>query len=210
MVLGLFSTLFVPWRVLEATILNQQSPTSINQISHHEAMPSGGGGIGSTLNGWNTKYCNDPTTARDSAMLVPCELGNYTRISLRCISTHANIWKPRGSQCWIEDIACLLFIRRYRRSRGTWEYEIWAARRKSLIDYVWGWQKERYIIENRIDALIDELNIDKKRITSISHQSAAWNVKKMATTALLCALSITPYIYINLGDNKLNLKKGTI
>ena len=33
----------------------------------------------------------------------------------------------------------------------------------------------------------------------------------IATTALLCALSIVPYIYIiNLGANKLNLKKGTI
>ena len=85
---------------------------------------------------------------------------------------------------------------------------IFAARRKS--DYVCGWQNGRYINENRIDALIDELNIDKKWITSVSHQSAAWNVKKMATTALLCALSITPYIYINLGANKLNLKKGTI
>ena len=85
-------------------------------------------------NRWNTKYCNDPTTARDRAMLDPCELGDYTRISLRCISTHANIWKPRGSQCWIEDIACLLFIRRYRRSRGTWEYGICAARRKSFIE----------------------------------------------------------------------------
>ena len=85
-------------------------------------------------NRWNTKYCNDPTTARGRAMLDPCELGDYTRISLRCISTHANIWKPRGSQCWIEDIACFLFIRRYRRSRGTWEYGICAARRKS--DYV--------------------------------------------------------------------------
>ena len=73
-----------------------------------------------------------------------------------------------------------------------------------------GENKGRYIIENRIDALIDELNIDKNRITGVTHKSAAWNIKMIATTALLCAFSITPYIYINLGANHLNLKKGTI
>ena len=73
-----------------------------------------------------------------------------------------------------------------------------------------GENKGRYIIQNRIDELIDELNIDKNRITGVSHKSAAWNIKMVATTALLCAFSIVPYIYINLGTNKLNLKKGTI
>ena len=61
----------------------------------------------------------------------------------------------------------------------------------------------RYIIETRIDKMIQELNVDKKRITGISHKSAPWNIKMMATTALLCAFSITPYIYLNLGANHL-------
>ena len=39
-----------------------------------------------------------------------------------------------------------------------------------------GENKGRYIIENRIDALIDELNIDKNRITGVTHKSAAWNI----------------------------------
>ena len=73
-----------------------------------------------------------------------------------------------------------------------------------------GENKGRYIIENRIDELIEELNIDKNRITGVSHKSAPWNIKMMLTTALLCALSITPYIYINQVPNRLNLKKGTI
>ena len=73
-----------------------------------------------------------------------------------------------------------------------------------------GEKKGRYIIENRIDELIDELNIDKNRITGISHKTFGWNIKMMATTAVLCALSITPYIYINLLANKLDLKRGTI
>ena len=47
-----------------------------------------------------------------------------------------------------------------------------------------GENKERYIIENRIDELIEELNIDRNRVTGVSHKSAAWNIKMMATTAL--------------------------
>ena len=73
-----------------------------------------------------------------------------------------------------------------------------------------GENRGRYIIENRIDELIEELNVDKNRIIGVSHKSAGWNIKMMATTALLSVLSITPYIYINLGVNHLNLKKGTI
>ena len=73
-----------------------------------------------------------------------------------------------------------------------------------------GENKGRYVIENRIDDLIEELNVDKKRIIGVSHKSAAWNIKMIATTALLCALSITPYIYLNLRANNLDLRRGTI
>ena len=73
-----------------------------------------------------------------------------------------------------------------------------------------GKNKGRYIVENRIDALIEELSIDRKRVTGVSHKSIGWNVKMMATTALLCAVSIVPYIHINLGVNKLALKQSTI
>ena len=63
----------------------------------------------------------------------------------------------------------------------------------------------RYIIETRMDELIKELNTDKNRITGVlvSHKSADWNVKMVATTALLCAFGITPYIYPNLVANNL-------
>ena len=62
-----------------------------------------------------------------------------------------------------------------------------------------GENKGRYVIENRIDELIEELNVDKKRIIGVSHKSAAWNIKMIATTAFLCSFSIVPYIYLNLG-----------
>ena len=70
-----------------------------------------------------------------------------------------------------------------------------------------GKNKGRYIIESRIEDLIKELNIDKNRTTGVSHKSTAWNVKMIATTALLCAFGVAPYIYLNLGAN--NLKKST-
>ena len=65
----------------------------------------------------------------------------------------------------------------------------------------------RYIIETRMDKLIKELDIDKNRIIGLSHKSVAWKVKMIAATALLCAFSITPYIYLNLAGN--DLKKST-
>ena len=61
----------------------------------------------------------------------------------------------------------------------------------------------RYIIETRIDDLIKELNIDKKRVTGVSHKSVVWNFKMIATTALLCAFSLAPYIHLNLAPNSL-------
>ena len=65
----------------------------------------------------------------------------------------------------------------------------------------------RYIIETRMDDLIKDLYIDKNRIIGVSHKSDAWNVKMMTTTALLCAFSIAPYIYLNQGVD--NLEEST-
>ena len=65
----------------------------------------------------------------------------------------------------------------------------------------------RYVIETRMDELIKELNLDKKRIIGVSHKVAAWNVRMIVMTAFLCTFSITPYIHLNQGAN--NLKKST-
>ena len=70
-----------------------------------------------------------------------------------------------------------------------------------------GKNARRYVVETRMDELIKELNIDKNRIIGVSHKSATWNVKMIATTALLCSFSIAPYIYLNMGPN--NLTKST-
>ena len=71
-------------------------------------------------------------------------------------------------------------------------------------------EKKRYLIENRIDELIEDLNIDKTRITEIFRKSAVWNFWMFFWTAVLCAVSITPYIYVNRGDNSLDLKGDAI
>ena len=62
----------------------------------------------------------------------------------------------------------------------------------SLIMVEGGKGKNRgcYVIETRMDDLIEELNIDRNRITGVSHKSAVWNIKMMATTALLQHCSI--------------------
>ena len=71
-------------------------------------------------------------------------------------------------------------------------------------------EKKHYLIENRIDELIEDLNIDKTRITEIFRKSAVWNFWMFFWTAVLCAVSITPYIYVNRGDNSLDLKGDAI
>jgi hypothetical protein len=59
---------------------------------------------------------------------------------------------------------------------------------------VGGENEGHYVIDTRMDELIKEFNIDKNWIIGISHKSASWNVKMMATTALLCAFGTAPYI----------------
>ena len=75
-------------------------------------MSLSGGGIGSTLTG-GIQDIAAFVPLLGTTMLDPCELGAYTRISLRCISTHVDLWKSQGSQRWIQEVACLLRIQRY-------------------------------------------------------------------------------------------------
>jgi hypothetical protein len=143
-------------------------------------------------------------------MFGASQLCTYTRISLRSINTYVYLRKSRGGQRGIQDIGCLLLIRGIEGAKilGNMGFEP-QGENLSLIMVEAGKGKNsgRYIIETRIEELIKELNIDENRITGVSHKSTAWNVKMIATTALLCAFSITPYIYLNLGAN--NLKKST-
>ena len=107
---------FIPTTSLEAIFLaigkpflQQELPTIINQSSSGHVIRQGRNRF--DADEWSTKCCSDPTTARDRAMLDPCELSAYTRVSLRRNSTYVHFRKPRGSQRWIQDNGCLPLIR---------------------------------------------------------------------------------------------------
>ncbi|KAF8810444.1 hypothetical protein BYT27DRAFT_7336680, partial [Phlegmacium glaucopus] len=145
-------------------------------------MSSSGGGIGSTLTGG----------IQDIAAILPLLLGMVRagfKTLVACFSfgdiEGAKILGNMGFEPQGENLSLIMVETGKGRNRG------------------------RYIIETRMDELIKELNIDKNRITGVSHKSAAWNVKMMATTAFLCAFSIAPYIYVNLGTATNNLKEST-
>ena len=211
---------FIPTTSLEAIFLaigkpflQQELPTTINQINHPQAMSSGSGGIGSTLtSGVQSVAAILPLLGTEQCSIHVSSA--LTRGYLYAATAPMSIFGSLGvvSAGFKTMVACLSF--------GDFEgadllenmgFEP-QGENLSLIMFEGGKgeNKGRYIIENRMDALIDELNIDKNRITGVSHKSVGWNIKMIAATALLCALSITPYIYLNLVANKLDLKRGTI
>jgi hypothetical protein len=61
----------------------------------------------------------------------------------------------------------------------------------------------RYLVETRLNKLVEELQIDKTKIEDIRHKSIRWNVTVMSLSAALCMLSIVPYIFLNVktGNN---------
>ena len=176
-------------------------------------MPSGGGGIGSTLTGG----------IQDIAAFLPllgteqCSIhvsSALTRGYLYAASAPMSIFGSLGvvSAGFKTLLACFSFGDiEGAKILGNMGFEPQGENLSLImVETGKGENKGRFIIENRIDAFIEELNIDRNRITGVSHKSAAWNIKMIATTALLCALSIAPYIYINLVANNLDLKRGTI
>ena len=179
------------------------------QIFYPEAMSSSGG-IGSTLTGGiqdiaailpllGTEQCSDQVSSA------------LTRGYLYAASTPMSIFGSLGvvSVGFKTLVACFSFGGiEGAKILGNMGFEP-QGENLSLIMVEAGKGKNagHYIIETRMDEWIKELNIDKNRITGVSHKSAAWNVKMMATTALLCTFSIAPYIYLNRGPS--NLKKST-
>ena len=162
---------------------------------------SSSGGIGSTLTGG----------IQDIAAILPLlgtEQCSDQVSSLRSGYTYVDLWKSQDGQCGT--LAACFSFRGIEGAKilGNMGFEP-QGENLSLVMVEAGKGKNagRYIIETRMDNLIKELNIDSNRITGVSHKSAAWNIRMMATTALLCVLSIAPYVYLNQGAS--NLKKST-
>ena len=64
---------------------------------------------------------------------------------------------------------------------------------------------KRHLVETRLNELLEDLHVDKTKITGISHNSKRWNVDMMVYTALFCILSVIPYIHLNLrGESSLS------
>ena len=64
---------------------------------------------------------------------------------------------------------------------------------------------KRRLVETRLDGLVEELHVDKTKITGVTHKTAKWNLLMILYTALFCVLSMIPYIYLNLrGESSLS------
>jgi hypothetical protein len=57
---------------------------------------------------------------------------------------------------------------------------------------------KHHLVETRLDELLEDLHVDKTKITGVAHNSNRWNVEMMVYTAFCCLLSMIPYIYLNL------------
>jgi hypothetical protein len=55
----------------------------------------------------------------------------------------------------------------------------------------------RYLAETRLEKLVEELHIDKAKIQGIQHESTKGNVRVMVLSAVLCTLSMVPYVFLN-------------
>jgi hypothetical protein len=185
-------------------------PSSRTIIFHREAMSSSDGGIGSTLiSGIQNIAAILPLLGTEQCSVQVSSA--LTQGYLYAAATPMSIFGSLGvvTAGFKTLVACFSFGDiEGAKILGNMGFEP-QGENLSLIMVEAGKGKNtgRYIIETRMDELIKELNIDKNRITGVSHKSTAWNVKMMATTALLCAFSIIPYIHLNLGAN--NLMKST-
>jgi hypothetical protein len=55
----------------------------------------------------------------------------------------------------------------------------------------------RYLVETRLDKLVEELHIDKTQIEGVVQKTTRWNVTMMVLSATMCVLSVVPYIFLN-------------
>jgi hypothetical protein len=57
---------------------------------------------------------------------------------------------------------------------------------------------KHHLVETRLDELLEDLHVDKTKITGISHNIKRWNVDMMVYAGFCCLLSLIPYVHLNL------------
>jgi hypothetical protein len=67
---------------------------------------------------------------------------------------------------------------------------------------------KHYLIETRLEKLVEELHLDKTKIQDVQGESIGWNVRMTALSAALCMLSMIPYIFLNVKTGN-SLSPGT-
>jgi hypothetical protein len=67
--------------------------------------------------------------------------------------------------------------------------------------------KDHYLVETRLDELVEKLHIDKTKIEGVAHKTIRWNITMMGLSALMCLLSMVPYIFLDIKGS--NLPHGT-
>jgi hypothetical protein len=58
---------------------------------------------------------------------------------------------------------------------------------------------DRYLAESRLQSLMKELHIKESDNPTVIIRTMEWNLRMILYTATLCTLSLTPYIYLNIG-----------
>jgi hypothetical protein len=66
----------------------------------------------------------------------------------------------------------------------------------------------RYLVETRLDKLVEELHIDKTQIEDVVHKTTRWNATMIVLSAAMCILSVVPYIFLNVKGGS-SLLQGT-
>jgi hypothetical protein len=54
----------------------------------------------------------------------------------------------------------------------------------------------RYLVESRLENLIDELHIDKTKIRDVQHKTIGWNSMMIFLSIVLSLLGILPYVFL--------------
>jgi hypothetical protein len=66
----------------------------------------------------------------------------------------------------------------------------------------------RYLVETRLDKLVEELHLDMTQIEGVVQKTTRWNLTMMLLSAVMCTLGVVPYLFLNVKGGS-SLHHGT-